>query len=302
MNGPASRFPTPLSSDAPSLADLQRWFQAVIVHPGGVIEGAQSDEARTALEADAIGKVVAPSSRQSAEERVAVYAQGYWSRLLECLREEFPVVRAAVGDEAFDSLAVDFLQAQPPTSYTLGKLGAGFPTHLAATSPGDEWSAAVVELARFERTITEVFDLPGGETLGYLTLEELNAVAPQDRATLRLAPLPTVRLLGFAFDVNTWFTQLRAGDATSVPERRPTFVALSRREFVVRRLTLSHVQFDLLGSLFAGEPLDAALQTTLARHPTADDEVAANLGPWFADWAKAGLFGRLAAALSPDIA
>ncbi|MBL9083468.1 MAG: putative DNA-binding domain-containing protein, partial [Planctomycetales bacterium] len=100
---------------SPHLAQLQRWFQAVITHPGGVHEGAASAEGVAALVAE-IGEVAEPSSRQSAEERMAVYAQAYWARLLECLREEFPIVRATAGEEAFDMLVVGYLATFPSRS------------------------------------------------------------------------------------------------------------------------------------------------------------------------------------------
>src|SRR5436190_644648 len=83
-------------------------------------------------------------------------------------------------------------------------------------------------------------DAPGGETLGYLTAEQLAAVPADRRGEIRLLALPTFCLLRFDYDVNAWFTQLRAdaSDATP-PERRPSFVALSRRGFIVRRKPLS---------------------------------------------------------------
>lgn len=275
-----------------SLDDLQRWFQAVVTHPGGVDLGVKSDEARAAIEAAGANAVVTPSSRQSADERLAVYAHAYWARLLECLQEEYPVLRAAVGDEAFDGLIVDYLQDYPSRSYTLGQLGGRLADHLSATRPADDdFAAAVVELCRFERAINEVFDAPGGETLGYLTVEHLAAVPADRRGDLRLVPLATFQLLRFDFDVNAWFTALRTSPAEAgPPERRASFVALSRRGYVVRRHPLSHVQYDLLTELRSGSTLGRSLATITADHAAAVDEIAASLGMWFAEWSAAGFF------------
>jgi hypothetical protein len=262
------------------LDELQKWFQAAVTHPGGV-----------ATATDDVAAIVLPSSQQSADERLGVYAQAYWARLLECLREEFPTLRAAIGDEAFDGLAVDYLIHYPSQSYTLAELGSRFADHLAATRPDDDFSAAAVELARLERTIGEVFDSPGGETLGYLTPEAAAAVPADRRADLRLLPLPTFVLLRFEYDVNSWFTRMRADphDATRA-ERRPTFVALSRRQFIVRRHPLSEIQYDLLTELRGGSTLGRALTTLTDAHPTAVAEIAVSLGAWFAEWSAAGFF------------
>jgi hypothetical protein len=272
---------------------IQRWFQAVATHPGGVSHGVHSDMARAAIATDTVDAVVAPSERQTADERMGIYAHAYWARLVECLREEFPTMRTAIGDDAFDDLAVDYLQVYPSTSYTLGKLGAAFSAHLLATRPDDDWSLAVVELATLERNISEVFDLPGGETLGFLDAASLAAIAPADRETLRLQLLSTVRLLHFEFDVNTWFTQLRAGDADAVPQKSPTYVALSRRDYVVRRHTLSRIEWQLLTHLAAGETLGNALATTGERNPAALDELTNSVARRFREWAAAGLFASV---------
>jgi hypothetical protein len=262
------------------LDELQKWFQAAVTHPGGV-----------AAATDDVDAVISPSSRQSADERLTVYAQAYWARLLECLREEFPTLRAAVGDEAFDGLAVDYLIHYPSQSYTLAELGSRFADHLAVTRPDDEFSAAAVELARVERAVSEVFDAPGGETLGYLTPEAAANVPADRRADLRLLPLPTFVLLRFEHDVNSWFTRLRADphDATP-PERRPTFVALSRRQFIVRRHPLSAIQYDLLTELRGGSTLGRALTTVTDANSAAVGEIAASLGAWFTEWSAAGFF------------
>jgi hypothetical protein len=280
----------------PDLPQLQRWFQAVMTHPGGVSEGAASAEAAAALVAE-IGEVAEPSSRQSAEERLAVYAQAYWARLLECLREEFPIVRATAGDTAFDMLAVGYLAAYPSQSYTLGRLSDKFPAYLAATAAeagGDSFGRFLVDLARLEQAVNETFDAPGGETLGYLQAEALRQVPAEDQALLRLKLLPTVRLQKFEFDVHSFYSAARR-DPQQLPEpvRQPCFVALSRRAYVVRRMPLTPVQFAILSAIADGRTLGAALAEALQN--TADDTempAAAALAAWFAEWAEAGLFQR----------
>jgi len=87
-----------------SLERIQRWMQAVIAHPDGVLRGADSLEARQHLEitADQIEQVIAPSRQLTGEERLAIYGRAYFARLLECLRSVFPCVAKTIGEEAFD--------------------------------------------------------------------------------------------------------------------------------------------------------------------------------------------------------
>jgi hypothetical protein len=281
----------------PDLPQLQRWFQAVVTHPGGVLEGAASAEAAAALVAK-IGEVAEPSSRQSAQERMAVYAQAYWARLLECLREEFPIVRATAGDAAFDMLAVGYLAAYPSRSYTLGRLSDKFAEYLAssaAQSDEELFGPFLAELARLEQAVNETFDAPGGETLGYLQAEALRQIPANEQAAFLLELLPTVRLLAFDFDVQSFYTAARR-DPQQLPEpaRQPCFVALSRRAYVVRRLPLTPVQFAILAAIQTGRNLGEALNEALQNF-AGDAEMpdVGVLAAWFAEWAEAGLFQRL---------
>lgn len=297
-------------SEFPHLTALERWLQAIISHPGGALEGARSDEATAAMQVGALEDVIEPSSKQTSLERINVYAHGYWSRLLECLREDFPMLLAALGDEMFDAFAIGYLQAYPSQSYTLGKLGARFPQYLEETSPqaddadtgadANAWLVPLIELAVLERAVSDIFDAPGGETLGFLTPEGLAAIEPQRRATMRLAPLPTFRLLRFRSEVNDYFSALReSSEPQAVPlaDLGDTYLALSRREFVVRRHPLTREQFELLTSLAAGEPLGEALASLAAanqlEHGRADGISAELVARWFTDWSRAGFFQGL---------
>jgi hypothetical protein len=160
------------------------------------------------------------------------------------------------------------------------------------------WSQAVVEIGRLERSITEVFDAPGGETLGYLSPADLRTVPPERQADLRLTLLPTVRLLAFDHDVNGYFSAVHrgtsAGKQIAWPARQKTYLALSRREFIVRRHELSRPEFVLLTAVAGGASLGSAVEQ-LAGEPGIDlDAAFASLGGWFAAWAEAGLFHSLA--------
>jgi hypothetical protein len=134
-----------------SLYHLQRWMLEAICKP------ATASELR-------IAEALLPSRQQSAAERLAAYQHAYVARLLEVLREQFPCTRFAAGDDVFDQLALGYLQAHPPRSYTLARLADYFADHLEATRPAD-WGAFLVELARLEQAIERVFDGPGPEGL-----------------------------------------------------------------------------------------------------------------------------------------
>ena len=82
-----------------------------------------------------IESVIAHSSHQTSVERLEIYANAYYARLLECMRHEYPIMAQAMGEELFDEFSVQYLHAYPSRSYTLNDLGADFAAFLAATHP-----------------------------------------------------------------------------------------------------------------------------------------------------------------------
>ena len=115
----------PRPSEPRDLDVVQRWFQSVITHPGGVQGGVESKAAQgiIPLRRSELEHVVLRSKNLTAEERVSVCANAYYARLLDCLAESFPVLNRAVGEEAFADFAFGYLQRYPSQSYTLNVLG-----------------------------------------------------------------------------------------------------------------------------------------------------------------------------------
>lgn len=287
---------TSAAGEPSHLARVQRWMQAVITHPGGVSHGADSEAARAHVNAgdEHIEQVICRSRNLTSQQRLDVYASAYWARLLECLQEDFPTLRSLLGDEVFDEIALAYLRACPSQSYTLNELGARLPGYLEATRPreeaSDDWSRFLVELATLERAIAEVFDGPGGEQLPRLDAARLAALDADRWPAARLVPVPCLRLLEFQWPVNEYFTAQRHGGPRPRLEPAENFLALSRREYVVRRFPLSRPQHALLSALIAGQCIGEAIEQAAASSDTSLDELAEHLQRWFSLWTAEGFF------------
>ena len=243
---------TSRSCRPPTLDDLQRWFQAVVTHPGGVRRARL--ERRPAATRRRSRTLLAPSSQQSAEERLAVYAHAYWARLLECLREEFPIVRAAVGDEAFDAFAVGYLQASVDRATRSASSANASPQYLAETIAARCRTDASAGRRRAWRSSngpsTKCSTLPAARRSAFSSPERSGGGAGRTIA-VRCGSRRCRRSACSRSSTtsNDLFTRLAATDRrrnVAAPELVRTFVALSRREFIVRRHPLSPMQYELL--------------------------------------------------------
>jgi hypothetical protein len=287
-----------------SLISLQRWMQAVITHPDGVAAGAESQQARQYLDVSSgkLDTVIGRSRNLTSEERLAIYHNAYFSRLLECLRNIYPMLAKTLGDEAFDALAIGYLQAHPSESYTLDRLGDNLHGYLAKTRPDlddaeeptEDWPDFLIDLARLEWNIGEVFDGPGVEGLATIEADQLLAIEADRWPAVRLSPAPCVRALAFRFPINDYFTSMRqtADDAAPppLPQPEPTWLALSRRDFVVRRHALDQRQYELLTVLMSGQPIGVAIERLATCVPLDLDHLADDLHGWFRTWLAAGFF------------
>jgi hypothetical protein len=276
------------SANPPALPEIERWFQGVITHPAGVAAGVAS-EGGTAED------VITRSQRLTALERIEIYAQAYSARLVEVLRGEFPALAATLGPELFTQFALGYLSRHPSTSHTLGVLGQGFPEDLATTRPprtsdDPDWADFLIDLARVERTYAEVFDGPGSEQVPPPGPEVFAGLDPATWPETRWELCPSLRLLELRFPVHQHITAIRRGDSPTPPAPSPTWLMITRRDFVVRRTTITPAAWTLLDQLQRGQSIAEGLQRARPRFPEDDTAFSRDIERLFRSWSASGLF------------
>ena len=275
--------------DAPGLDTLERWMQAVVMHPEGAADGLRSHAARRLIPSAARDpqSVVLPSKSLSSVERLDLYAYMYYARLLEVMVAEYPSTRQILGREGFARIAREFLARHPSRSRTLNVLSAKFPDFLARRLRRGHRGGFAADVARIERAMEDVFDAP---LAGPLAAAELAAIAAPEWSRVRLAVNPALRLLALQFPVNGYMDAVRAGRKPRIPRARRTFAIVYRRAFQVYRRDQEPAQWRLLAALVSGRTLAQAVRAAVRGRRMSPDRLAVVLGRWFREWAAAGLF------------
>lgn len=283
------------TTTARQLDQVQRWMLSVITHPDGVVPGIESDDAQREVPVtpEQIEQVITRSRQCTSLERLQVYGNAYYARLIECLQDEYPALRHALGDDTFDAFALAYLQDCPPRSYTLSQLGKNFPQFLRETRPLDlppesTWPEFLVDLVTLERTYSEVFDAPGPEQQRRLRSEDLFAIPLEAWPETRLIPAEGLRLLELRFPVHAYATAVRHQESPTIPPPTPTYLAILRQDYVVRRWPLTQTEFRLLDLLRTGQTIRTATETCFA--DTDEEEFSSHLRSWFKAWSEAGFF------------
>lgn len=288
--------------DPTELARIQQWMQSVITHPDGVEAGIESPATRTLLDiaSDQVEDLICRSVAQTSIERLHVYANAYFARLLEVLDSEFPALVHALGTELFQDFAFGYLQQYPSQSYTLGDLSAKFPEYLAHTRPPREpeeaepdWADFLVDLATLERTYSEVFDGSGVEGQRLLQADNLREIAPDSWLRVRLVPVPCLKLLTLRFAVHEYATAVRRQENPSLSAPSPTWLVVTRRDYVVRRVAVDETEFAALAVLVGGGTIADSLEAAENRWTGNFDQLASEIQRWFRDWSAAGYFQRI---------
>jgi hypothetical protein len=282
------------TADVP-LAEVQAQLYDLITAPEGAGQRlAELGRAPRDLEA-----IVRASGRLSAVERVDVYANMYFFRILEVLGDELAKIVRLIGADAFHNLITDYLLAHRPAHASLREVGARLPVYLA-THPltGDRpWLS---ELARLERLRLELFDGPDAEAL---TLEMVRALPPASLPDLALRAVPCVATLATEFAIAPlWRALETGGGAVEPPPKVAGTILIWRQGLTVFHRPLDPDELVCLPLLQAGTTFAAVCERALAE--TTDSQAAARrafelLARWIDDGVLASAARTARAASRP---
>lgn len=271
---------------ASELERLQRRFWQLITAPEG---------ARRALEATggegtahaALGDWLAPPAQGSALDRLEIYANMYFYRLLDSLRQDCPRLLALVGDAHFHNLITDYLLAHPSRHPSLRYL----PQHLAAflrQHPLSERWPAAGDLAELEWARAGAFDAADAVAI---SSEQLTSVPPERWEGLRLGFVPSVRLLDTAYAVHELWQALDGGGPSPAAAPAPTTLLVWRQGFVVYHRPLPPIEARALRSALGGATFGAVCSGVCEL--TGEAEAAPAVAALLARWVTDGLLGAV---------
>ncbi len=213
-----------------TLKNIQQWVQGVITHPEGVHKGAFE----TVIENQkwSIDSIVSPSNKLTSQQRITIYHNAYFARLIECFNSEYSGLLNALGEELFNHLTGHFLQAHPSSTYTLNELGKRFPSYLETMlnenlqgNTPDWWQLFIIDMAKYERLFTEVYNGEGHERLG--SDDDIFGLNP-------IKPSPSLVTLQLQFPISTCIGLFRDSNQDEFPEPSQSNYIFSRDNYRVK--------------------------------------------------------------------
>jgi hypothetical protein len=251
-------------------------------------------------------EIVKPNDRLTSVERLEIYNRVYWFRLLSSLADDFPGLRAVIGQEQFDKVLLAYLTELPSQSYTLRDLGSRLETWLRAHPEfiaGNERMA--LDMVRLEWADIEAFDaaenpiLPQNELAGLgedpvfhlqPNLVLLDLAYPVDELLLKVRETEDPET-----DISSNVVMMDHSDSAPrkqlpLPSSKKIFLAVHRQQNIVYFKRLKPEGFALLRALQQGQTLSQAIETSVDWSGKKLERVMEQLHDWFANWSQLGWF------------
>jgi len=159
---------------------------------------------------------IAGTETCDADTRLGVYFDAYRLRLLEALETDFIALKAQVGDERFDTIGRDYIEAWPSTHPSLRYFGRHLSRFLAEDARYRA-EPVLAELAAFDWTLIDAFD---AENKDLLAIETVASVEPSDWPVMRFAVHPSLRRLDLEWNAPEIWQAVDAGQPLPKPQRR----------------------------------------------------------------------------------
>ncbi len=260
------------------LEQTQRLLWQLITAPEGAVAGLGR---LTASERVVAESLVRGNQQLPAVQRIDIYADMYFYRLLDCLKEDFPALYAVVGGRNFHNLITDYLIAHPPSRFSLRFAGQHLPAFVREHALSASWPY-LGDLAMFEWSILEAFDAADAAPL---QPSVLTAITPEQWPALRFELTPSLRLLALSWPVRDLWQQTQRGESPAeiLPERLS--LRVWRQELRVFHCPIDAVEATALTAIAHGARFEEVCADVLEHRGGSDaaDHVVRLLHQWFAD-------------------
>jgi len=225
---------------------------------------------------------IRPHPHLTPAQQMAIYSDGYRTRLTQAIRSDYPALLALIGDEAFAALALKYIEKNPPHGFNLDRYPHGFSAFVREYSD----DAFVADLAALEDTIAQVFMLPDSAAL---TPAALSGITPESFGDTVLKLRAASQLLALDYPADLY-------RENPTPQKQPAekiYLFLIRHDNEVKRHRIAFAEFLILSALQRGMNVGTALESIAEKYPQLVPEIAQHMQAWFGSWTHNGFFEEL---------
>lgn len=165
------------------LIELQKWFADIITARMNRDDTIQAKTKNGNSMMQEAAKYITASATLEPHERLEIYNQSYWWRLLEVLQDVYPLVVRLFGVDDFrQELAIPYLLDHPSTHWDLNALGSTFTLWIEKNYHAND-KMLVLNSAKIDWACQESFSAPLKKPLN------ITEMSPQEQESLLESPI-----------------------------------------------------------------------------------------------------------------
>ncbi len=260
-----------------TLGEIQNWLSTVITDPHGAGHALSESTIKP--------EQYIHSTEIDALSRLNVYAEAYFSRIVECLEADFKTTQQIVGDDAFRQLIADYLIEHPSRSANIGEVGRQLPKFIL----GHPYATEIPYLAdviAFEWAAVESFYSDSAPPFDFTILANFSE---SDWAEAQIKLQPSLRFYYAQWAIaDMWNARHQPNEVFCETEagilKSNNSIALWCVGGEMRARDLSRAEMAALNTLKNKGSL-----SSLSSLITAQPEVGEHLMLWFGEWTKLNL-------------
>jgi hypothetical protein len=305
-----SRTPPLKAGSRAQLKELQEVMATALFRPLTDDDRMQATWVDGSKMSELAARFIKPNDRLNSFERLEIYNRVYWFRVLDCLYDDYPGLRAVLGEQRFMKLITAYLAKYPSVSFTLRNLGSRLERFIREEP---KWAApdeeVALDMVRFEWAQVVAFD---DEAKASITPDDVLDARP-DKLRLGLQPFLSLLQLNYAVDefliaVRKSETDVLRSEASNVieampkasrrskrvrpPKRKRVYLAVHRFDNSLYYKRLEPEAFAILDALRAGATVADACAKGFGSRKRSGVDWSAQIKNWFDDWSSLGWFCR----------
>lgn len=276
-----------------SLHDLQQWMRWIIVDPRGVKDALHNPHPKNLTPRD---RYVAPKKsayeylkhRDSLDATTGlhVYAEGYFSRLLEIFEYDFSITKKVLGEDLFVKLVIDYLKVYPSHTTSITDVGKFLPKFVK-TYTLTKHIKYLKDLVDLEWCFVESFL---ANNVLDLNLNLLSNLTDDEWNSANIIFDPAFRLCRYKWPVHELLSNFDDEKFQTILTKmgqKSVFLYLYRVHGVVKVKEIDLGEFEVLSFLKAGNSLGALMELIDKKN------YGHNLTELFAQWTDYGLIKEI---------
>lgn len=278
-----------------SLKTIQNWFGSIISRPIDENNRIQPFAPSGKSIVDEAAEYIAASPTLKPYERMQIYNQQYWWRLLNVLHDNFPFLTRLFGYQDFNQeIGFPYLSKYPPNHWSLNVLGDRLPRWISEeyTLPDQQ---LVYNVAILDSAFCVSFSIPSFAPLDPSKILSEGGTDQLLSTTLYLQPYIFLfqwnyNLLDFREQflkesVEFW---LNNDFPPILQDRTYSFILHRDQHNTLYWKEISTAEYFLMTIFQSGATIETACERLERENPSLCQEATDHLQLWFQDWASSG--------------